>query len=96
MSFPYTHSPPDPDRPDDRIELPAGVKARLRLDDKPSWIVLTEFNRFTYPTSAYDLESLPDGRASYGRLSSGEFKTVTGAVAEIRRRRQLVGVDRGD
>ncbi|MGY3613921.1 hypothetical protein ACVJGD_000117 [Bradyrhizobium sp. USDA 10063] len=43
--LPITHTPPA--NPADAIEIPAAVKARLRLDDERSWIVLIESNRFT-------------------------------------------------
>jgi len=89
-----THTPPDPDHPGSAIELPATVKARLGLDDAPSWIVVSEFNRFTWPESGYDLETLPDGRGSYGALSPGAFATVKEAVRELRRRRRIAGIDR--
>ncbi|WP_040427755.1 hypothetical protein, partial [Afipia birgiae] len=45
--LPITHTPPA--NPADAIEIPADVKARLRLDADRSWIVLTESNRFAWP-----------------------------------------------
>ncbi len=92
--LPITHTPPDPERPGDAIELPATLKARLALDDERSWIGLTEFNRFTWPEFGFDLETLADGRGSYGALSPGAFATVRKAVRENRQRRQFAGVDR--
>lgn len=44
---PITHTPPE--RRTDAIELPLNVKQRLGLDSAPSWIVLTELNRFIWP-----------------------------------------------
>ena len=92
--LPITHTPPDPERRGDAMELPATLKARLALDDERSWILVTEFNRFTWPKFGFDLELLPDGRGSYGSLSPGAFATVRKAVRENRRRRRLAGVDR--
>jgi hypothetical protein len=44
---PITHSPPR--NLDEGLEIPMATKRRLGLDDKPSWIVSTEVNRFTWP-----------------------------------------------
>jgi hypothetical protein len=45
--LPVTHAPPA--NPNDAVELPAQVKARLGLDDQRSWIVVTETNSFVWP-----------------------------------------------
>lgn len=44
---PITHSQPLPTQR--AIELPKTVKRELGLDDEPSWIILSEMNRFTWP-----------------------------------------------
>jgi mRNA-degrading endonuclease toxin of MazEF toxin-antitoxin module len=40
LVLPITHSPPD--NPSLAVEIPATVKARLKLDDARSWVVLSE------------------------------------------------------
>jgi len=45
--LPVTHSPPR--NPALAVEIPAATKRRLGLDDQPSWIVLTDANRFIWP-----------------------------------------------
>ena len=41
---PITSQPPA--QPDDAVEMPAGTRQRLGLQDAPCWIVVTEVNRF--------------------------------------------------
>ncbi len=41
---PITHTPPK--NPEDAVEVPAATKRRLGLDDRRSWIVTREVNRF--------------------------------------------------
>lgn len=45
--LPITHTPPS--NPAYAVEIPAATKQRLGLDDLPSFIVLTEANRFFWP-----------------------------------------------
>ena len=45
--LPVTHTPPSNDA--DALEIPAGTKRRLGLDDERSWIVVTEANEFVWP-----------------------------------------------
>lgn len=42
---PITHSAPE--HPDEGLELPPETKRRLGPDEARSWVVVTEFNRFT-------------------------------------------------
>ncbi len=46
--LPITHSPPN--AADEAIEIPLNVKRRLDLDHERSWIVLTEWNEFYWPS----------------------------------------------
>ena len=57
-----------PDTPDDAIELPPDVKRRLGLDDRQSWVITTELNRFTWP--GFDLRRAPSGAWVYGRQAA--------------------------
>jgi hypothetical protein len=47
--LPITHTPPAALEARLAIEVPAATKRRLGLDDKPSWVVLSEANRFAWP-----------------------------------------------
>lgn len=94
---PITHGAPDlTQRPVDRIALPVSVKARLRLDDEASWIVLTEANRFTWPGFGYDLRRTPDGREGYGSLSPRALVVLLEALRATSRREALTRIDRDD
>src|SRR5437773_1920287 len=52
---PITHSPPEDMNV--TVEIPLAVKRHLGLDDRPSWIVLDDFNVFTWP--GFDLRPVP-------------------------------------
>lgn len=54
---PVTHTAPE--RKEDGLEMPPGVKRHLGLDSERSWILLTELNRFIWPG--------PDVRIAPGR-----------------------------
>ena len=43
---PITHSLPPPG---EGVAIPERVKRQLGLDDDPSWVIVTELNRFTWP-----------------------------------------------
>ena len=45
--LPITHTAPQ--APDEGVELPAAVKARLGLDHERSWIIVSEGNDFIWP-----------------------------------------------
>ena len=82
--LPVTHSPPH--NPADAIEIPADTKRRLGLDDLPSWVVLTEANRFIWPGP--DLRPGVNGDPSsiaYGSLPERLFERIRlGFMAKIR------------
>ena len=61
LVLPITHRPPE--RPSLAIEIPAKVKQRLRLDDAPSWVILTEWNEFVWPGP--DLRRVPERRRRF-------------------------------
>jgi len=93
LVLPITHSPPD--RRSLAVEIPAKVKARLRLDEARSWVVLSEWNEFVWPGP--DLRRLPDtddSSVAYGMLPPGLFATIrdrfmalasSGAATRVRR-----------
>lgn len=82
--LPVTHSPPQ--APGDAIEIPADTKRRLGLDDVPSWVVLTEANRFVWPGP--DLRPSVNGELSsiaYGSLPERLFERIRlGFLAKIK------------
>lgn len=88
--LPITHAPPSD--PDLAVEIPLGVKRRLRLDDERSWVVLTEANRFIWPGP--DLRPLRQNDAAsvgYGLLPYALFETIrVKFIAAIRAKRTLL------
>lgn len=73
--LPVTHSPPR--NPALAVEIPTATKRRLGLDDQPSWIVLTDANRFIWPGP--DLRPQADGDISsvaIGLLPRGLYNEV--------------------
>jgi hypothetical protein len=79
--LPITHTPPND--PVDAIEIPAAVKARLRLDHERSWIVLTESNRFVWPGP--DLRSVETETGYFGPLPPALFARVKQRFVAIAR-----------
>jgi hypothetical protein len=74
-ALPITHSPPEAG--EDAIEIPAAIKARLKLDGERSWIVVDEANVFAWPGP--DLRFLPGmgpKSAAYGFVPPGFFRVV--------------------
>jgi hypothetical protein len=60
------------------------VKRRLGLDDRRSWIVVTEGNEFIWP--GYDLRKLPNtDRYDYGFLPPRLFNLVVKAFSNYHR-----------
>lgn len=79
--LPVTHTPPVV--PDLAVEIPATTKARLGLDDKPSWIIVNEANRFIWPGP--DLRPRVPGDTSsvaYWLLPAGLFTQVRDKLAK--------------
>ena len=93
--LPITHTPPaDPAL---AVALPAATKVRLGLDAEPSWIVLTEANRFVWPGP--DLRPVQGGdmaSVAYGLLPAKLFHEVRSKFLQIIRNRQAQLVPRAD
>ena len=85
--LPVTHARPSV--PELAVEIPAGSKRRLGLDDERSWVVLSEANRFLWPGP--DLRPARPGDAAtvaYGQLPYTLFEEIrTKFIAAIRARR---------
>lgn len=77
---PITHSPPRADAP--AIEVPSGVKRRLRLDDNErSWIITNDLNRFAWPgPDIRPIGTEPDAPVAYGLVPRGLFYAVRDAI----------------
>ena len=88
--LPITHTPRSD--PTLAVEIPAGVKRRLRLDDERSWVVLSEANRFIWPGP--DLSPARPGdlaSVSYGPLPFALFEEIRiKFIAAIKARRASV------
>jgi hypothetical protein len=93
LALPVTRTPPG--NASLAIEIPAGVKRRLKLDTEQSWVVISEWNEFVWPGP--DLRPVGRGRdasVAYGFLPRGFFETVrnrfvaaveAGRAARVRR-----------
>ncbi|HET7715214.1 MAG TPA: hypothetical protein VFK86_06275 [Bauldia sp.] len=75
---PITHSPP---APSEGVAVPQSVKRHLGLDDEPSWIIVTELNRFVWPGP--DIRPAP-GRDTplYGAVPAKLFEQVRQAIGD--------------
>ncbi len=88
--LPITTSEPASDDPW-VIEIPRSIKKRIGLDERRSWIDVTEFNIFAW--TGYHLRPTKTSRGKanneqgtcfYGYLPSGFFTKVTKALNEYR------------
>jgi mRNA-degrading endonuclease toxin of MazEF toxin-antitoxin module len=69
---PVTHAMPS--RADAAIEIPLATKRRLGSDDAPSWVVVSEGNRFVWPGP--DLRPIDSDVFDYGFLPPALFQRV--------------------
>ncbi len=80
--LPITHS--EPSQPEHGIEIPRATKIRMGLDDAPSWIMLTEANRFTWPGP--DLRPVVRGNTAsvvYGELPANLLLKVRDGFVKL-------------
>lgn len=75
---PMTTQPPR--KGQQSIEVPAAVRAHLGLSAERSWVVVDEWNRFTWP--GYDIRPIRgrEPAISYGFLPAGFFRQVRDAL----------------
>jgi hypothetical protein len=79
---PITHSEPRP--PAEGIEIPLRVKRDLGLDDRRSWVIVTDLNVFTWPgIDVYPVPNTPSGTYEYGLLPPVLFEKIRARIAEI-------------
>jgi hypothetical protein len=72
---PVTHARPADPRT--AVEIPPRIKAHLRLDEPPSWIVVSEINGFIWPgPDLRYVQGSDPPRFDYGVLPPGFFRKV--------------------
>lgn len=60
------------------IEMPQAVKRHLKLDERPSWVVCDELNKFEWP--GFDLGRTPSGQHSYGFVPDPLSRRILAAI----------------
>jgi hypothetical protein len=93
--LPVTHTPPSD--PALAVEIPLATKRRLGLDDRHSWIIVSEANRFTWPGP--DLRPAISGdpaTAAYGELPRSLYETVREKWLALFEARRTMVVTRTD
>lgn len=92
---PITHSPPS--ALTEAIEIPYRTKVRLGLDDEPSWVVLSEANRFCWPGP--DLRPVPRAKPRtmiHGLLPQNLFNLMQSRFVAVLRAKRLSIVPRSE
>ena len=89
---PITHSPPK--TAIEAVALPTATKARLGLDDLPSWIVTSELNRFPWPGP--DLRPVSRDKPDTFAFGSIPLGLLSRVIDQIRERRRVRTVPRDD
>ena len=70
------------------LRLPTTVKRDLGLDSQPSWIILSELNRFIWPGP--DVRIVPNGDDPfYGAIPDGLFVELRDAIVAFATSRKL-------
>lgn len=80
---PITHTRPSAEALSDAIELPAPTKARLGLDDKPSWALASDLNQFVWP--GVDLRPTVRGgdQVAYGYLPTTMTEALRAKILKL-------------
>jgi hypothetical protein len=79
---PITHREPTP--PSEGIEIPRLVKQHLGLDERRSWVIVTDLNVFHWPgIDIWPVPSLPSGAYDYGLLPSKLFERIRTRIVEL-------------
>jgi hypothetical protein len=93
LVLPVTHTQPHDES--EAVKIPPQVKRHLGLDDEPSWIVLTEWNEFLWPSP--DLRRVnnePNSSIVYGFLPPNFYNYVHGRFLEMVKSKRTKGVPR--
>ncbi len=82
LVLPVTHSAPK--FPENAIEIPQETKRRLGLDGERSWVVLTEWNEFSWPGPDLRMVVSTSGEKTiaYGYLPAKFFEKIRIAFIE--------------
>lgn len=91
---PITHS-----QPQDlsvALEIPSAVKWHLGLDGERSWVILDEFNVFTWPGFDLALVAGAKERYDYGFIPPHLFRKIIEKFIELRRQKRIVATLRDD
>jgi hypothetical protein len=91
--LPVTHTKPAD--MDAAVEIPPKVKRHLGLDDEPSWVIVSEWNQFTWPGP--DLRRAPgrdERSAVYGFLPDRLFQQIKDRFFAYVQARRGLGVKR--
>lgn len=79
---PITHREPTP--PSEGIEIPLRVKQHLGLDDRRSWVIVTDLNAFPWPgIDIYPVPNSPPGTFAYGFLPPRLFEKIRVRIDEL-------------
>jgi hypothetical protein len=91
---PITHT--QPHDPTSAMEIPLRVKENLGLDADRSWVILDEFNVFTWP--GFDLRPIKrrDGRVDYGFLPPKLFDRLIERIRQLDESVQVAVVSRDE
>lgn len=83
---PITHTPPNPDRGADAIELPGPTQVRLGLDGKRSWVLASDLNQFVW--HGFDLRPIRRGAetVAFGFLPASLVEDLRARVLAVARR----------
>jgi hypothetical protein len=94
LVLPVTHRAPD--YPEDAIEIPQETKKRLGLDSERSWIVITEWNEFSWPGPDLRMAVSASGEktVAYGYLPAKLFSKVRTAFLTMVQKKSALKVTR--
>ena len=84
-----------PANPAEAVEVPAAVKRTLGLDDKRSWVVVTEANIFKWPgPDIRPIRGSDPPTAIFGQIPAALLQRIARALLAIRKRQRLRIVQR--
>ena len=87
---PITHAPPR--NADMGVALPAATRKRLGLDDEPSWVIVSDLNRFIWPGP--DLRPIAPGKFDYGFLPASLVEEIKQKILAAHKAGKPAAVER--
>jgi hypothetical protein len=84
-----------PNDPEEGIEIPALTKARLGLDEQPSWIIASDLNQFVWPGADLRPTRRGSDEFAYGLVPRTLYLALRQKVLAIARRGRLAVTGRG-